>query len=141
MTFVRGKIGSYTAGNLFLFPGSSPKDARSAQSKVWPRGGTGRAQRNMCTASPIPSASLPQDEYFCRIVLKAPWPYFIGFTVDAPFRADQANLRWFSNVDKLGDGNGVGIDWTSSEPQPSLVWRQQLHPDNRMHATEMRGAR
>ena len=34
--------------------------------------------------------------------------------MDQPFGASEARLDWFSNVDGLADGAGVGIDWTSS---------------------------
>jgi hypothetical protein len=113
MTFVRGKIGSYPAGNLFLFPWLKPKGRALGASKVWSSVAPVDA-RQYVPASPIPSATLPQDEYFCRIVLQAPWQYFIGFAVDVPFDKEQAKLAWFSNAGKLADGKDVGIDWTSA---------------------------
>ena len=109
MTYIRGKYGSYSAGNLFLFPWLKPKGFGNAWPASMPINATQYRQTN-----PIPIATLPLDEYFCRIVLRAPWPYFIGFAVDEPFGKDQATLAWFSNVDKLADGAGVGIDWTSA---------------------------
>jgi hypothetical protein len=112
MTFVRGKIGSYTAGNLFLFPWLKPKGRALGASKVWSSVAPVDATRSI-SAGPIPGATLPQDEYFCRIVLQVPWTSFIGFTVDEPFSKDQARLAWFTNIDKLADGGGAGIDWTS----------------------------
>jgi hypothetical protein len=113
MTFVRGKIGSYPAGNLFLFPWLKPKGRALGATKVWSSVAPVDATQYV-PASPIPSATLPLDEYFCRIVLQAPWPYFIGFGVDEPFDKAQPKLAWFSNVDKLADGKGVGIEWSSA---------------------------
>jgi hypothetical protein len=65
-------------------------------------------------SSPIPDATLPVDEYLCRVVLQAPWTSFIGFQLDTPFGAADAARDWFTNVDALADGQGVGIDWTSA---------------------------
>jgi hypothetical protein len=111
MTFVRGTQGSYSAGNLFLFPWLKPKGR--ARSVVWPSVAPTDATQ-FVQASPIPNAYLPLDEYFCRIVLKAPWSNFIGFELDAPFGQGRAKLAWVTNVDKLADGGPVGINWTSS---------------------------
>lgn len=113
MTFVRGKLGSYPAGNLFLFPWLKPKGRALGASKAWSSVAPASATQSV-PFSPIPSASLPQDEYFCRIVLQAPWQYFVGFAVDQPFDKIQAKLAWFSNVAKLADGKGVGIEWSSA---------------------------
>jgi len=109
MSFVSGKLGAYQAGNLFLFPWIKPKGLGKNLPAVTPVNAT-----QVVNASPIPDAALPLDEYFCRIVLQAPWTSFIGFQVDNPFNASDAKQAWFSNVDKLADGKGVGIDWTSS---------------------------
>jgi len=106
MTFVRGGQGSYTAGNLFLFPW------RKKQSNNFPAVMPLNATQ-FINVSPIPNATLPLDEYFLRLVLKAPWTSFIGFLVDNPFSAFDAGSDWRSNVDKLSDGKGVGISWTS----------------------------
>jgi len=46
--------------------------------------------------------------------MRAPASYFIGFAADAPLSTADAQLPWFTNVDKLADGKGVGIDWTSA---------------------------
>ncbi len=108
MTFVSGSQGSYQAGNLFLFPWLKP----SGQGKNLPAAMPLNATR-WVNATPIPDATLPLDEYFLRFVIKAPWTSFIGFLIDKPFSAADARLDWFSNVDKLADGKGVGIDWTS----------------------------
>jgi len=112
MTFVRGKYGSYSAGNLFLFPWLKPKGRALRAAKQWgsvlPTSATAST-----SASPIPGATLPVDEYFCRIVLQSPWTSFIGVMVDEPYNKSDARLDWFSNVEKLADGKGVGIDWTS----------------------------
>lgn len=113
MTFVRGKLGSYEAGNLFLFPWLKPKGQALGQGKVW-----GSVVPTSATlfkaASPIPGPALPPDDYFCNFVLQAPPPSFIGFGVNAPFDKLEAKLGLYSNVDKLADGKPVGIDWASS---------------------------
>lgn len=111
MTFVQGKQGSYSAGNLFLFPWLKAK-ARG-QSVVWPSVAPTDATQ-FVQASPIPNNYLPPDEYFCNFVLKAPWSNFIGFELDAPFGEGRTKLPWVTNVDKLADGGPVGINWTSS---------------------------
>src|SRR5262249_53108161 len=108
MTFVNGGQGSYQAGNLFLFPWVKPKGQRKSIPAFLPINAT-----QFATSTPVPDASLPIDEYFVRMVLKAPMTAFIGFLVDNPYSASDAPRDWLSNVDKLGDGKGVGIDWTS----------------------------
>jgi hypothetical protein len=113
MTLVNGKLGSYEAGNLFLFPWLKPKGQALGSGRAWPAVVPANATLSV-TASPIPDGTLPPDEYFCRIVLQAPWTSFIGFQLDNPYSPSDASLAWFSNVDKLADGQGVGIDWTSS---------------------------
>jgi hypothetical protein len=112
MTSVRGSQGSYPAGSLFLFPWLKPK-GQALKGKTWPALLPLSATQAV-NASPIPNAYLPLDEYFCRFVLQAPWTSFIGFQVDKPHGAAQAGRDWFSNVDKLADGAGIGVDWTSS---------------------------
>jgi hypothetical protein len=113
MTTVRGKLGTYQAGNLFLFPWLKPKGAALGQGKVW-NASVATSATAYRQASPIPSARLPQDEYFCNFVLQAPENVFIGFTADVPFGKLEAKLNLFTNVDKLADGKPVGIDWASS---------------------------
>jgi hypothetical protein len=109
MTFVRGSQGGYPAGNLFLFPWIKPSGAGRNFTAVMPVN-----QAQSTSADPIPDGTIPVDEYFCRFVLKAPWTSFIGFQLDEPYGAEDAKRDWFTNVDKLADGAGVGIDWTSS---------------------------
>jgi hypothetical protein len=109
MSFVRGKLGSYAAGNLFLYPWLKPKGQGRPLSALLATSAT-----TFVNASPIPNATLPPDEYFCRVLLQAPLTSFIGLQVDQPFDAANGKLAWFSNTDKLADGSGVGIDWTSS---------------------------
>jgi hypothetical protein len=110
MSVVSGRLGSYQAGNLFLFPWVKP---RGGQGRSWKAAAPVSATKSV-QASPIPNAALPLDEYFCRLVLQAPWTSFIGFQVDQPYSKLDAQLAWFGNVDKLADGKGIGIDWTSS---------------------------
>jgi hypothetical protein len=114
MTSVRGKLGSYQAGNLFLFPWLKPKGAALGQGKVWnavvPLSATATRQ-----ASPVPGGTLPLDEYFCNFVLQAPpITMFIGFAADVPFSTLEAKLGLYTNVTRLTDGKPIGIDWASS---------------------------
>lgn len=112
MNFVRGKIGTYEAGNLFLFPWLKPKGLALGAGRVWnsvaPTSATAFRQ-----ASPIPNSTLPLDDYFCNVVLQAPPATFIGFAVDEPFSALEVKIGLYSNA-KLSDGKPVGIDWASS---------------------------
>jgi hypothetical protein len=113
MSFVRGRYGSYHAGELFLFPWLKPKGQALGQRKTWPAV-VPTSSTLFVNASPIPNATLPLDEYYCRIVLQAPWSLFIGFQLDQPFSASDAQQAWCTNVDKLTDGQGVGISWASA---------------------------
>lgn len=112
MSFVRGKLGSYPAGNLFLFPWLKPKGVALGAGKVWnsfaPTSATTVKQ-----ASPIPNSTLPLDDYFCQFVLQAPQTSFIGFAVDEPYSKLEEKLGLYSNT-KLADGKPAGIDWASS---------------------------
>jgi hypothetical protein len=112
MTFVQTSGRSYPAGSLFLFPWLKPK-GQALKDRTWPAVVPVNATQ-VANSTPIPNAALPLDEYFCRFVLQAPWTSFIGFQVDKPHTKAHANWDWFTNVDKLADGAGVGIDWTSS---------------------------
>jgi hypothetical protein len=110
MSLVRGGLGTYQAGNLFLFPWLKPQGQALGPMRTWPA--VLPANATLCVNSaPIPNANLPLDEYYCRVLLKAPWTYFIGFQVDQPFSASDTRLAWYTNVDKLADGKGVGICW------------------------------
>ena len=113
MSFVRGRIGTYPAGNLFLFPWLKPKGLALGAAKVW-NAVAPTDSIAVRTASPIPGSTLPQDEYFCNTVLQAPATTFIGFGVDVPFNKLEARLGLYTNVDRLADGQAVGIDWASS---------------------------
>jgi hypothetical protein len=108
MSAVRGKLGSYAAANLFLFPWLKPKGKGQILPAFTPANAT-----IYVSAAPIPNATLPVDEYFCRFVLQAPWTSFLGFQVDGLLGASDAKQDWFTNVETLADGAGVGIDWTS----------------------------
>jgi hypothetical protein len=128
MTFVRGRIGSYQAGNLFLFPWLKPKGAALGAGKVWNAVVPTHATA-FNAASPVPGSTLPQDEFFCRVLLQAPWKYFIGFAADVPFSKADAQRPWFANVDKLADGKGVGIDWTSANLNDPWFGGSRAIPD------------
>ena len=111
MTAVRGTLGSYPAGNLFLFPWIKPK-GQALKGRTWPAALPVNLTQ-FVTANPIPNAYLPLDEYFCRFDLQAPWTSFIGFLVDKPVSQFEAKFDWVTNV-KLADGTSIGVDWTSS---------------------------
>lgn len=111
MTFVRGKQGAYSAGNLFLFPWLKPKGRvqKTTWASVMPTDATRFVQ-----ASPLANNFIPVDEQFCSAVLQAPSSSFIGFALEAPFKQGRERLSWITNVAKLADGAPVGINWTSS---------------------------
>ena len=113
MSFVRGKYGQFPAGNLFLFPWLNKKGQALGAARDWqtvmPRSAT-----LMMAAAPIPNWRLPLDEYFLHYRLEAPIASFIGFRVDVPFNLQDSRRPWFTNVEKLTDGKGAGIAWTSS---------------------------
>jgi len=108
MTFVQGSQGSYPAGNLFLFPWIKHKGKGKDFAACVPVNAT-----HFVRTGAIPNATLPLDEYFCRLVLQAPWTSFIGFQVDVPYGELDAKWDWFTNAE-LPDHENVGIDWTSS---------------------------
>jgi hypothetical protein len=108
-TAVAGKYGKYPAGNLFLFPWLKPRGSALGLKALYP---TSQTESN--TAAPVPEKAPPAEEYFCRVVLQAPWQQFIGVTVDVPFDEGRARTERFTNVDKLADGGPVGINWTTS---------------------------
>jgi hypothetical protein len=109
MSFVRGKLGSYSAGSMIVFPWLKPKGQnRAALPAMIPVNSV-----QSMASGPIPDATLPLDEYVCNYRLQAPSAKFIGFQVDVPYSRLEARFDWFSNVN-LADGKGVGIDWTSS---------------------------
>jgi len=113
MTYVRGKYGEYPAGNLFLFPWLNQKGRAFGAAKDW-QTVMPTSQTRFMAAKPIPNWRMPLDEYFLRYVVQAPYQSFIGFRVDAPFNLQDSRRPWFTNVDKLADGKGIGIAWTSS---------------------------
>jgi hypothetical protein len=117
MNFVRGGLGGYQAGNLFLFPWLKPPGQALGSRRTWPAVLPVNATLYVNSA-PIPNANLPLDEYYCRILLKAPWTSFIGFQLDQPFGASDTRLAWYTNLDKLADGQGVGICWAGGNLNP-----------------------
>ena len=113
MTFVRTRRGEYPAGNLFLFPWLNKKGQALGAARDWHTVMPLNLTR-VAPAAPIPNWRLPLDEYFVHHRLEAKPASFIGFRVDAPFNLQDSRRAWFTNVDKLADGKGVGIAWTSS---------------------------
>jgi hypothetical protein len=113
MSFVRGKYGEFPAGNLFLFPWLNTKGQALGAAKDW-QTVMPTSMTRMAAAAPIPNWRLPLDEYFIRYRLEASLASFIGFRVDVPFNLQDSRRPWFTNVEKLTDGKGVGVAWTSS---------------------------
>ena len=109
MTETQGARGTYRAGTLILYPWLKPKGRKLSFTAALPTG-----LSSATNGKPIPGAALPQDEYLCRFLLQAPWQAFIGFTVDTPMSFEDTMSGWCSNIPKLADGQGVGVDWTSS---------------------------
>jgi hypothetical protein len=129
MTYVKGKYGEYPAGNLFLFPWLNAKGVALGAAKDW-QSVLPTSMTKFITAGPIRGWTLPLDEYFCRLLMVAPWQNFIGFRVDAPFPGKTNPLRpWRTNVDKLADGKPIGIEWTSSNmDSPWFAGSQWIPP-------------
>ena len=113
MARISGKLGSYEPASMFVFPWLKPEGQALKQvlAAVVPINST-----RFMSAMPIPDATLPVDEYFCNFRLQAPaaTSMFIGFQVGPPYSPVEGRFDWFTNVDTLADGEGVGIDWTSS---------------------------
>ena len=113
MTSVRGKIGSYPAGNLFLFPWLKPKGAHARRRQ-------GLEFRRADQRDRLPAGEPDQSGASGRRALlqlraaSQPSASFIGFIVDAPYSKLEEKLGLYSNISKLADGKPVGIDWASS---------------------------
>ena len=113
MTAVTGELGSYDANALFLFPWVKAHAPAPLPAAYLPVG-----NEEVAAATPFTPAGIALDEHFCRFVLKAPPENFIGFVVDTPVPAYLARHPWFTNVDDLAAGKGVGIHWTSGNLNP-----------------------
>jgi hypothetical protein len=108
MTTVMGKYGTYTAGNLFLFPWLKPKGQALGAAKDW-QAVMPTSSTKFITAKPIPNWTMPLDEYFLRYILQAPYTSFIGFRVDVPVDINASRRAWYTNVAALS----VAVGWTS----------------------------
>ena len=130
LTFVRGKWGSYTAGSLLLFPWLKPKGLALGASRSWTCAlSTGGNQ--MMQSSAISAPNFAPDDYFCRYVLVAsPTTSFIAVGVDVPYDAPTARLPWYSNVNRLADGAGVGMDWGSNFNKPWFAGHRAIPADD-----------
>jgi hypothetical protein len=111
-TTVEGKLGSYAADALFLFPWTKSHAPGSLPTAYLPVGA-----EEIATTTPFTPAGVALDEQFCRYVLQAPPENFIGFVVDTPVAAYLAHHPWFANVELPG-GKRVGIRWTSGNLNP-----------------------
>lgn len=113
LNVVQGKLGTYPAGLMMLFPQLTPKGVALGASRAWPSYITTGTNMQMSQVDAIRNLMLPPDDYFCRLVLQAPWTSMLGFSVDAPTTL-QPGQTWLAEVDALGDGKGVNIDWSSA---------------------------
>jgi hypothetical protein len=105
---VDGRLGSYPAGSLFLFPFN--RDATSARELAHLPGPD--AASPLIKSAAMTTLGLPPDEFFCHYVLKAPWQGFISCALDAPIAREIGMSPWHSNLE-IG-GTTIGIRWTSS---------------------------
>ena len=126
MSFVRGSQGTYPAGNLFLFPWLKPKGQGKNFPAVMPLNAS-----QFVNATPIPNATLPLDEYFLRFVLKAPWASFIGFQVDNPYSASEAQARLVLERRQARRRQGRRHRLDQPQSQWSVVRRQHLDSRHR----------
>jgi hypothetical protein len=131
---VDGRLGSYPASSLFLFPFN--RDATSARELAHLPGP--EAASPLIKTAAMTTHGLPPDEFFCHYVLKAPWQSFISCTLDAPVVRDIGTSPWHGNVE-IG-GTTIGIRWTSSnlnhpwfagsrwipESDDGQVWRARI---------------
>lgn len=118
LNVVKAKLGTYPAGTMMLFPQLKPKGVALGANRVWPSyvtaadPATGASTLRQVDA--IRMQTLPADDYFCLVVLSAPSSFFIGFSVDAASDPVPGNQTWVSNVEKLADGKGVTVGWSSA---------------------------
>lgn len=137
MSFVRGKFGEYTAGNLFLFPWLKKPGLALGTAYDWKSLMPLSATRTKA-AGPIRGWTLPLDEYFCRFVLEAPHANFIGFRVDKPFGLVDSRRDRFSNV-TLPNKKEIGISWASSNlNQPWFGGSRVIPKDSTCKGAEWR---
>ena len=129
MTFVRGRYGQFSAGNLFLFPWLNKKGQALGAAKDW-QTVMPRSMTAFMTTKPIPNWRMPLDEYFLRYRMEAPLASFIGFRVDAAFNLQDSRRPWFTNVDKLADGKPIGVAWTSSNLNAPWFGGNRWIPNN-----------
>ena len=129
LNVVQGKLGTYPAGTMMIFPRLTPNGVALGEGRAWPSYIT--TGNNVLTqVDAIRMLTLPADDYFCRIVLKAPWTNFIGFSVDVA-SVLQPNQVWATSVDKLADGKGVNIDWSSANLNAPWFGGSRWIPESR----------
>lgn len=143
MRVVKGELGRYPAAALFLFP--FKLNASTEEVPAFLPGSA--ATSPLLETVTMPASGLSPDEYFCHFVLKAPWRYFIGFTVGAAIGHGMDRWPWHSNV-AIGNDT-VGFRWTSSnlnypwfkgsrwipDNENGLAWRAQIIGGVRRAAT------
>ena len=129
MNRVQGKFGAYPAGNLFLFPWLKREGVALGPNKAWPSV-VPTSPTGSQSASPIPNSYTGPDEYFCHFVLKAPAYLFIGFGVDVPFDRDRARTPQFTNLERLSDGQAIGVNWTSANLNDSYFAGSRMIPND-----------
>jgi len=131
---VDGRLGSYPASSLFLFPFN--RDATSARELAHLPGPD--AASPLIKTAAMTTLGLPPDEFFCHYVLKAPWQSFISCALEAPVAREIGTAPWHSNVE-IG-GATIGVRWTSSnlnhpwfagsrwipESDDGQIWRSRI---------------
>ena len=106
LNVVKGQLGTYSAGTMMVFPQLTPKGVALGAGRAWPsyvtaRNPVGAAMLKQVDA--IRMQTLPADDYFCRVVLSAPWSFFIGFSVIIGAHFNAATLiEWPAPLKRRG---------------------------------------
>jgi hypothetical protein len=111
MNNVKGALGSYPGGTMFLYPWLKSKNtgrALAAQLHQYQAFLPGPI-----TANPLPNMGVPLDEQFCAYGLQAPAQNFIGFSIDVPRVNHILKLPSYAVVSGVA-GHAVGVEWTSA---------------------------
>jgi hypothetical protein len=111
MNNVKGALGSYAGGTMFLYPWLKSKNTGrtlAAQLRQYQAFLPGPI-----AANPLPNMGIPLDEQFCTYGLQAPAQDFIGFSIDVPRVNHTLKLPWYSVASGVA-GYAVGIEWASA---------------------------
>jgi hypothetical protein len=106
MVNVKGKLGTYNAGSLFLYPVlKSARVGSLSLVALLPSG------HSTFVSGPLLPAGHNEESFLA--LLGVPSARFIGFLVDVPFDRWRASTARFTNG-RLPDGTSIGINWTVS---------------------------